>query len=51
MIRQGLATDPHAFIFMWATPAFTADKPIMITLFSRQSIRVTGVQKINYSAP
>lgn len=49
--KYGVAQDPHAFLFEWQSPAFTPDKPILVTLTSKTYIRAISIQRINYSWP
>jgi hypothetical protein len=37
--------------FEWETPAFTPDKPIVITLYSKQPLKVTAFHQFPYSWP
>jgi hypothetical protein len=46
MVTQGLADgNDHIFVTKWETPAWTAQRPIIVRLSSRSAIRVIGLSR------
>jgi hypothetical protein len=43
--------DPKMFGFEWKSPAFTADNPIVVTIYSKGYVKVTEIQQIRYIWP
>lgn len=51
-VKSGtLNNKANMFGFEWESPAFTPDKPIEITIFSKTYIRVTKLERLQYSWP
>ncbi len=52
MTKQGLAKDhENVFIAEWKSPAWTAQAPIVMHLFSEHPIKATSAARINYIWP
>lgn len=47
----GMDNAPNTFGFEWATPAFTPNNPIIVTLWSKSPLKVLSIQKIDYQWP
>jgi hypothetical protein len=51
-IKNGtINNDPSTFGFEWKSPAFTPDAPIVVRLYSKEYIKVTGFQQLRYMWP
>lgn len=50
--KQGVpAGHPNWFAFEWESPAFTTDSPIVVTIFSKNTIHTAHLQQVPYEWP